>query len=231
MFQTVGGSTMKATEQASARIMRKNGYSVGDIEKELGVSRSSVSIWVRDIELTEEQKKSLKEKSKKWAGQNKGAQTNRDRSKAHRTEVRGRGYKKAESDTAFQVICALYWGEGTKSTNNTAAIANADADVLRFWGKWLLEEGYEDCIRFRIRYYGENGVSEEKIKQQWIDWIPFLKDKHIKKFTRCIINRASQRKKIGKLPYGTGELSVCNSDLWEILMGGIDFLRATSTTG
>ena len=45
-----------------ARTLRRNGRSVKEIEKKLGVARSSVSVWVRDIKLTEEQKSRLKQK-------------------------------------------------------------------------------------------------------------------------------------------------------------------------
>ena len=38
-----------------AQDLRSKGLSVKDIEKKLGISRSSASIWVRDISLTKEQ--------------------------------------------------------------------------------------------------------------------------------------------------------------------------------
>jgi len=39
--------------------LRKNGWSIKAIEKRLKVSRSSVSLWVRDIKLTKEQLEKL----------------------------------------------------------------------------------------------------------------------------------------------------------------------------
>jgi len=216
---------MKAIERESARKMRACGCSVKDIEKELHVSRGSVSRWVRDIELTEKQKTVLKEKSKYWAGRSMGAQTNRDRAKRHRAEIRRTGFVRAKTDDVFRVICALYWGEGAKSLNTVASISNADVDILRLWGKWVVGEGYGDYIAFSVCYYGENGLSEGEIKKWWMDNLPFLRDINMRKFIRCVINRASQKKKIGRLPYGTGVMRICRRDLWEMLMGGIDYLR------
>jgi predicted transcriptional regulator len=43
----------KMDMQTTARILRQQGKSVGAIAQELGVSKSSVSLWVRDIELSE----------------------------------------------------------------------------------------------------------------------------------------------------------------------------------
>lgn len=50
--------------QITARDMRAAGMSIVKISKELRVSKSSVSIWVRDIILTEEQKDALSNKSR-----------------------------------------------------------------------------------------------------------------------------------------------------------------------
>ena len=47
---------MKTEERFLARQLRKEeGLSIGKIASRLGVSKSSVSLWVRDIELTNEQ--------------------------------------------------------------------------------------------------------------------------------------------------------------------------------
>ena len=41
--------------QTRARVLRKAGFAIKSIEKKLGVSRSSVSLWVRDVPLTKQQ--------------------------------------------------------------------------------------------------------------------------------------------------------------------------------
>lgn len=50
----------KIEKQQNAREMRRDGYSVNAIASELGVSKGSVSIWVRDIELSPGTKIKLK---------------------------------------------------------------------------------------------------------------------------------------------------------------------------
>ena len=44
---------MKTVEQLRARELRGQGRSVKEIARELDVSQSSVSLWIRDIALTE----------------------------------------------------------------------------------------------------------------------------------------------------------------------------------
>lgn len=48
-------SYLKTVEQQQARELRSEGWSVRQIQQELGVSRSSVSLWVRDVPLSPEQ--------------------------------------------------------------------------------------------------------------------------------------------------------------------------------
>ena len=50
---------MKTQERRQARELRTQGWSVKEIERALGVSRSSVSLWVRDIQLDDEHRRRL----------------------------------------------------------------------------------------------------------------------------------------------------------------------------
>ena len=53
------GYSGKLDLTSKAQSLRKKGLSIKDIEKKLKVSRSSVSLWVRDVELTKKQIESL----------------------------------------------------------------------------------------------------------------------------------------------------------------------------
>src|SRR3954462_8532591 len=52
-------SIVKTEEQRRARELRALGWSIGEIETEVGVSRASVSHWVRDVPLGDEAQKRL----------------------------------------------------------------------------------------------------------------------------------------------------------------------------
>ncbi|MFH1990725.1 MAG: hypothetical protein ABIJ19_02610, partial [Patescibacteria group bacterium] len=56
------GLIMRLKEKLEARRLRCLGYSFNEIHKKLGVAKSSVSLWVRDIRLTPEQKLELSQK-------------------------------------------------------------------------------------------------------------------------------------------------------------------------
>ena len=52
MWRNHGLSSGKLEEQARARELRAEGKLLADIATELGVSKSSVSVWVRDVDFT-----------------------------------------------------------------------------------------------------------------------------------------------------------------------------------
>ena len=223
---------MKATEKQEARRLRKAGLSIKEICRQLKVAKSSVSLWVRDIELTSEQIANLESRiassRRRFAYLSRcaGANTNRLDAEQRHQHFKETGRARARKDEEFPLICALYWGEGTKSIRrNSFEIANSDPGLLSIIVTWLVRNGYGDLIGFVVRYHGDNGMSVEDIKDWWLDRIPLLERRHFRTFKKCIVNRASQRKHVGKLPYGTGSVQVCRTELLCQVLGGIDYLR------
>jgi hypothetical protein len=224
---------MKAAEKQEARSLRSQGFSVKEISRQLHVSVGSVSVWVRDIRLTAEQMELLEARNN-LNRQRFGhlsrcgrANTNQTDAEARRRSYLQAGFERAKRDEGFRLICALYWGEGQKATRNVFAVCNSDPTLLRVVVRWLVHEGFDDILRFVVRYHPDNGLTEQQIKTWWMTKLPWLKEQHLRKFGQCLIHRASQRKKIGKLPYGTATVYVCRSELYYQVMGGIDYLRET----
>ncbi|HEU6443997.1 MAG TPA: hypothetical protein VFL61_02955, partial [Gaiellaceae bacterium] len=121
---------MKTKERAEARRLRRIGWSVREIEHHLGVSRSSVSLWVRDIRLTEEQLAELHRRSATSPGQRAGAAANavlgRDRRRGYQVEGRTRA---RIGDRLHLAGCMLYWAEGDKG-RDSVRLANSDPALL-----------------------------------------------------------------------------------------------------
>ena len=220
---------MKAIEKERARALRRAGHSIREICELLSVAKSSVSIWVRDIRLTADQIRRLDENLYRnrqrfgYLSRCGGANRNKTDAELRHQRFEQAGHDRAKEDERFRLICAIYWGEGSKR-NKTFSISNSDPRLLRGACDWLVRCGYEVKIRFRVGYYAENGLSEEDIKRWWLNQLPNLRAKHLTKFTVCELNRASQQKKIGRLPYGTATIQVCSTELFFQVCGGIRFL-------
>src|SRR4051794_31836501 len=220
---------MKPAQKQEARALRAGGCSVRDIARRLQVSRGTVSLWVRDIELTPEQMARLDDSRRRggYAGVCKGASVNKANAERRHALFRQAGYERARTDEQFRLVCALYWGEGTKKSKGTFAVVNSDPNLLRFVLRWLLSSGYADAIRFRVRYHPGNGLSEAEIREWWLSQLPGLTETHLTTFSPCLVHRASQHKHVGRLPYGTAELSVSRAELFYNIQDGIAYLIET----
>ena len=132
----------KSKERIEAIKMRRLGKSIIDISKVLSVSKGSVSIWCRDIRLTNAQREALVQNaiSAGNVGRMKGAEVNRrKRLENIRTQeriARSMVGKLTKRDI-FMLGIALYWGEGSKTTTSTTSITNSDPETILFARNWF----------------------------------------------------------------------------------------------
>src|ERR1035437_3910660 len=108
-----------------ARKLRREGLSIKNIERKLGVSRSSVSLWVRDVVLSASQIKKLYAdkitgslKGNYIASKNKIERTRKLVEKATKEGEKEIG--NLSSRDVFIAGVAMYFAEGTKSSTNVS---------------------------------------------------------------------------------------------------------------
>lgn len=137
-----------------ARELRLQGWTYDQIQVELGCSKSSISLWVRDLPRPERRDPSEQAKlasRKRWEHELAIRDEERQRTKACATQEIG-GLSDRE---LFMAGVALYWAEGTKdkphARRERVTFVNSDPDVIRMYLAWLdlLKVGRED-IRFRL---------------------------------------------------------------------------------
>jgi transcriptional regulator with XRE-family HTH domain len=105
---------MKARERDEARRLRqKDGLSVKEIAKRLSVSKGSVSLWLRDIQLTDAQLAALEYRHHNHANQRNGSRAVLVKYRELRRQYQEEGRLKArERDPLHIAGCMLYWAEG-----------------------------------------------------------------------------------------------------------------------
>ncbi len=143
----------KIKEKLRAIELREKGYSLKEIVDVIGVAKSSVSGWVRNVPLDSRARERLLTKIKK--GQLMGAEVRRNATKenfqAH--------YKKAEEDLNSQVLnkqmarilCSLiYWCEGGKNSSNGVRFTNSDPVLIKTFLTLLRENFDIDEDKFRV---------------------------------------------------------------------------------
>jgi len=214
---------MKPEKRIEARELRKNGDTIKKIANTLGVSKSSVSLWVRDIELTPEQIKTLEQLNPIFNRQISGAKGRSDKARIERVKYQEAGKLKAkENDALHQAGCMLYWAEGTKD-RASCKFSNSDPNMLRFFIKFLSEcySVQKQQIRARINCYTNNGISIEEIELYWSNMLELSKECFTKSTTNCLSTYSQQKKLKNKLPYGTVSLDVHNVALVQNIYGAI----------
>lgn len=126
-----------------ARLLRQTGISIGTIAKRVGVSKSTVSVWCNDIELTFEQREFLIKNAglAGLRGRFGGAETNK-RKKLDSLEYcrkwAGKLLGKVSKRDLLIAGVALYWAEGSKKGPKAFNFVNSDPTMICFMYVWLI---------------------------------------------------------------------------------------------
>jgi transcriptional regulator with XRE-family HTH domain len=142
----------KLAERQQARQLRRTGLSLAEIAASLGVSRSSVSLWVRDVEFTP------LPRPPRGRRRAPNALQRRRQAEIDRLAEEGRARVGRLSEREFLVAgIALYAGEGAKR-DGALRFANTDPRMIVFFCAWLRRFFEIDEGRLRVRLYLHEGL-------------------------------------------------------------------------
>ncbi|WP_449477957.1 hypothetical protein [Streptomyces abikoensis] len=159
----------KTELQQRARELRRAGRTYDEIVAELGVSKSSVSLWVRDLpkpQKTPEQMHAMREA--RWAPHRQRQAIARQRDKLSAAHEIGR----MTDRELFLVGVGLYWSEGAKSKphrlSERATFINSDPDMIQVYLAWLALLGVEpERIQYRVTIHEKADIG--RAEQFWAD--------------------------------------------------------------
>ena len=215
-------------EKLKAIRLRKNGASYSQIRKEVKVSKSSLSLWLHDMPLSE---KRLGELQGFNAGRiEKYRETRRRTREARWTKVRETAKKDIGLLNKRELFIAglfLYWGEGGKTKTATTTISNTDPSVILFFMRWLkLFKVPKDRLRVHIHLYADMNVKKEL--QYWSKTLKLplssFRKPYIKKSNRAGLTYMQ------KFTNGTCNLIYENRDVSEYILQSLDYIRSTFAT-
>jgi hypothetical protein len=126
----------KTIEREEAVLLRGKGKSIKNIAEILDVSKSTVSVWCRDVRLTSKQIENLHKSmvSGSYMGRMRGAMIQHEKRARREKEGEAVGMKeigKLSKRDLLIAFTALYWGEGSKK-NRRLFIINSDPEMVRF---------------------------------------------------------------------------------------------------
>lgn len=207
---------------------RGNGYRV--IAKNLGVSKSSVSGWCKNLKLSPSAKKIIEEKIKYT--KDKFAAYNRQKHKfvqAENKEIREKAIKQISSLSKYELLligATLYWAEGYKRQEKVpsprVSFVNSDYGMVALFMRFLREIINVPEEKFRTSIRIHPNISERKAVNFWAKVTNLPKDRFC--ITRQISKASKRKRPYNSLPYGTLHLCVNTRQTFFQIMGWIDGL-------
>ena len=152
----------KVRERELARALRARGATLADIAAQLGVSKSSVSLWVRDVAFTP---------SKRRTGARRRPHLAHDRKLREIEECDAEGCRRIGTlaeDAFLAAGVALYAGEGAKG-EGAVKFANTNSGIMRFFCTWLRRSFAIDETRLRVHLYLHQGLDLERANAFWAE--------------------------------------------------------------
>ncbi|HEU0085998.1 MAG TPA: hypothetical protein VFQ59_03525, partial [Candidatus Paceibacterota bacterium] len=203
-------------EKTEAIKLRKNGDSYSSILKKIKVSKSTLSIWLREIELTEEQKNNLvnhMDKVRYEVAKRKVAE------RIERTnqiiEKSAKEVAKLKNNSFFLVGISLYWAEGAKNPNESVKFANSDEKMILFMMKWFRKICKVPEHKFKIHIHMHTLHCRKDIIDYWskITGVP------LKQIYRPYIKPTSLGQRRNLLYNGTCSIIIHDKTLFRRIMG------------
>ncbi len=159
---------------AKAIILRKNGGSISAIAKKLSVSKSTVSVWCRDIALTNSQIATLVKKNSHRATQ--ALLCASEIKRARRILETGLSIQYGKDDVGklskrdlYMVGLGLYWGEGYKKGSQELGFTNSDLSLIHFYITWLnkIYKIKNDDLILRVSINMQHKNRDRSILEYW----------------------------------------------------------------
>jgi hypothetical protein len=198
------------------------------IATQLGVAKSTASLWVRDVKLSLEQMAALHNAPRVAA---RGARRGK-----HTKELRWRAFREAaevewaskRKDADFMYGLALFAGEGARREQNAVVLTNSDPRIIRCFLSWIRALGAEERslkAMLTIHIGGSTRMAEGFWKAQiGPSSISFTK-------TVAVTSRSSQGIRGNRIPFGTCRITCHSTELrqrieaWRLLsLGETDVL-------
>ena len=163
--------------KGEAILLRKKGFSLSEISRSLGASKSSVSGWCKGVALSEHAKNKILKKQEKGRikGRRKAAEINRTKRQKRILDLDKSAIKELSRFSSRELLIlliGLFWAEGSK-TDQRFIFSNSDPDMINLVCYILTKVMGIDKSRIRITIQ-INSVHKKRIKKVIDFWRQYL---------------------------------------------------------
>lgn len=218
------GYAGKLEEKLLAQKLRRKGLSYREIKRHINVSKSTLSLWCRDIALTPKQALRLFKNRLKGAAKGRiiGAKIQQQRRLKQIQKLLREGRAdigKISQRDRFMAGIALYAAEGTKR-DGRINFANSDPKLIRFMTSWFRGFCNAPNSKLRGKLWIHRNRDEKKARNFWskLTRIP-LNQFHKSYIAENKVNSRKIRKQIHE--YGVFSIGFSDAKKHRKLMGWI----------
>ncbi|MEK7185530.1 MAG: helix-turn-helix domain-containing protein [Patescibacteria group bacterium] len=216
---------MKNLEKQKAVALRQKGESVKHIAKTLGVSKGSVSLWVRNVELTRKQIAKLKDNSHTTVSIEKrrvARLKNESQKRQFFIDRAKKDIKKISRNDLMLIGTALYWAEGRKRGKRILGFSNSDPSMIKIMMKFFRTICKVKENRFRGHIHTHSHLNAKTAEKFWSEVSKIPLDQFHKTYFKPSKSSAG---KMDGLPYGTFDIYVYDVALFLKVQGWTEKIK------
>ena len=202
--------------------LRKKGHSYSMIKEELGISKSTLSGWLKDLPLSDKRISELQSNSQIRI--EKSRITKQKKKDARRKDVYNKVAIDIENskDPEFVAGFYLYWGEGTKTAEYSVALTNTDPAIIKCFILWLKKfEIPAKNLKIKLHLYTDQ--NEADLKKFWSKVTGIPEINYYKSYSKLSSSKSKTYK--GMFSFGTCSVMYHERDTYEYVLEGIRYLR------
>ncbi len=226
------------TDHPVALKLRLSGKSYTEIQRTLGVPKSTLSSWFTELLLSDELRSKINQRGRKNAielliRRNK-AQTTYARARARDIRRRAAASINAISVSNLQILgAALYWAEGYKRpkmkngqalTHHPVSLTNSDPMLIKMFLRFLREccSVPEQKIKAALRIYEHH--NPQHLQRFW-EKVTGIRPENFHKTYYGVSRSSLHKRPYNRLPYGVIQVVVADTQLYHKIMGYIEGLQ------
>lgn len=210
---------MKYAEKQQSIKMRKEGKSIKEIARILHVSKASVSVWVRNVQLSEKVISKLKQRGTSADIVERRRLTrlsNEDTIRAKQIQDASEEVFNLSKKELFIIGVMLYWAEGGKTKRGLVRVANSDPKIIQIMMKFFRIICEVPESKFRGHIHIHSHMAKEKAEVFWSEISGIPVSQFFKTYSKP--SKASLGKK-DSIPFGTFEICICDTRLFLRIKG------------
>ncbi len=185
----------KISEKEKVIELRKQGKSYSDIRRIVPVAKSTISLWLKKVQLSNFQNQTLTDK--KLAAAKRGGEVKKQQ-RIHKQKsllkIARKDIGNISDRELFLIGAVLYWAEGSKEKDfapgSQLVFSNMDPRMIKVFLCWLKEicAISDDRVHIELYIHDTHLYRLEEIKDYWMQQIKFPKDR----FDTVYIKRSSR---------------------------------------